>query len=153
MHCPFSTLSVLVALWVWWWMLIRNSLLSRPSVFMFNCLHFLFTLVHINGTLQDMCEIPHSSGFRYLQGNWAVRWDTWSTVNFGSTACAVARRSFSNRITACTVKVDTLYSSSLLVHTGIFQTAQEQIQKVHNFESRSTSHTSYINLGTVCPVY
>jgi hypothetical protein len=48
-------------------------------------------------------------------------------VNFSSTACAVACRSFSNRITSCTVKMDTLYSSRLLVHSGIFQTAQEQV--------------------------
>ena len=55
------------------------------------------------------------------------RWETWGMVNFSSTACVVACRSFSNRITSCTVKMDTLYSSRLLVHSGIFQIAQEQI--------------------------
>jgi anaerobic C4-dicarboxylate transporter len=72
-----------------------------------------------------------------------------SMVNFSSTACAVVCRSLNNRITFCTVKMDTLYSSRLPVHSGIFQTAQEQIQKDHNFES-NTWHTSYINVWQWC---
>lgn len=70
------------------------------------------------------------------------KWDTWSVVNYSYTACAVACRSFSNRITSCA-----LYSSRLLVHTGIFQTAQEQIQKDHNCESRSSWHTVTLMCG------
>jgi len=46
--------------------------------------------------------------------------------------------------------MDTLYSSKLIVHTGILQIAQQQIQKDHNFELRNIWHTSYINVWQWC---